>query len=170
LRDNDIILIDSLYGLYPAMVDVQNEKTKIYIEPLLQMKNSNGQYIRWADIRLMRRMLRDKIHRAYDYRSTLTHWHYVRKHELKYLIPYNKTADYVINSAMPYELSIYRPKLMDHFCEWIGDYKDDPLRRDAFSRASRVYELLKEVAAITDETIVPTDSVIREFIGNLKLE
>ena len=56
-----MILIDSLHGLYPDMTqDIPDEqKFKLYIEPLLQMKDPDGHYVRWTDMRLIRRMLRD---------------------------------------------------------------------------------------------------------------
>jgi len=171
LGAGDIILIDSLYGLYPPLTDgIGESKMRLYIEPLLQMKDQSGRYVRWTDIRLMRRMLRDAIHRAYDYSRTLTHWHYVRSAELRNIIPYVASADYVINSGMPYELSIYKPKLAQHFAESIALYRDDPLRQDAFVRAARVHQILKDVTPIQDDTIVPVDSVIREFIGGLQIE
>jgi uridine kinase len=164
---NELILIDSLFGLYPEMLDGVEDtaKTKVYIEPLLQMKTSRGKYIRWTDIRLMRRMLRDSLHRAYDYERTLTHWHYVRSSERRNIIPYQKFADYIISSAMPYELAIYTPKLINHFREWVDKYDGDPLREDAFSRAKRVLSGLEEITPCTDDSIVPEYSVIREFIG-----
>lgn len=168
LGEDDIILIDSLYGLYPPMTDgIEESKVKIYIEPLLQMKNNDGDYIRWTDIRLMRRMLRDASHRAYDYGKTLTHWHYVRSGELRNIIPYIDSADFIINSGMPYELPIYKPKLIEHFTEWVRLYQDDPLRQDAYSRALRIYNLLDTISPILDDTNVPNNSVIREFIGGL---
>lgn len=48
LGPNDIILIDSLHGLYPDMTqDVPGEqKFKLYLEPLLQMKGPDGKYVR----------------------------------------------------------------------------------------------------------------------------
>jgi len=164
---NELILIDSLFGLYPEMMSGVDDaaKMKIYIEPLLQMKTSQGKYVRWTDIRLMRRMLRDSIHRAYDYERTLTHWHYVRSSERRNIIPYMQHADYIINSAMPYELSIYTPKLIEHFREWVRKYEGDPLREDAFIRAERVLGLLEQVTPVLDDTVVPDHSVIREFIG-----
>ena len=171
LGEGDIILIDSLYGLYPPLTDgIEDEKIKIYLEPLLQMKDDKGQYVRWTDIRLMRRMLRDATHRAYDYDKTLTHWHYVRSGEMKNIIPYIDTADFIINSGMPYELPIYKPKLTDHFSEWVKLYQNDPLREDAFTRAARIHSLLETITPVPDASIVPKDSVIREFIGGLMLD
>jgi len=171
LKEGDIILIDSLYGLYPPLTDgIADNKVNIYIEPLLQMKGSDGEYVHWTDIRLMRRMLRDAMHRAYDYEKTLTHWHYVRAGEMRGIIPYVGTADYIINSGMPYELPIYKPKLFDHFTEWVEKYKDDQLHQDAYGRAARIHKLLKAITPVDDDSIVPKDSVIREFIGGLVLK
>ncbi len=104
LKENEIILIDSLHGLYPQFSkDIPNEvKFKLYLEPLLQMKGVDGKYFQWTDIRLMRRMLRDSVQRAYDPLQTLEHWHYVRASELRNIIPYANTADFIINSGMPY--------------------------------------------------------------------
>jgi uridine kinase len=135
----------------------------------MQMKMLNGEYIRWTDIRLMRRMLRDAATRAADYTQTLTHWHYVRSGELRNIVPYVSSADYIINSGMPYELSIYQPKLAGHFEAWSQEYKDDPLRQDAYTRAARVSALLNSILPYSDDGIVPGDSVLREFIGGLVL-
>ncbi|MBN2387344.1 MAG: hypothetical protein JXB85_10005 [Anaerolineales bacterium] len=171
LKEGDIILIDSLYGLYPPLTDgIADNKVNIYIEPLLQMKDNDGEYVRWTDIRLMRRMLRDSVHRAYDFESTLTHWHYVRAGELRGIIPYIGMADHIINSGMPYELPVYHARLVDHFAEWVERYRNDPLRLDAFERAERIHNMLKTVTPVEDESIVPKDSVIREFIGGLVVE
>jgi uridine kinase len=103
LEDNEILLIDSLHGLYPRFSEgIDDElKFKLYLEPLLQMKGPDNQYVQWTDLRLIRRMLRDSVHRAYKPRQTLEHWHYVRSSELRNIIPYANTADYIISSGMP---------------------------------------------------------------------
>ncbi len=172
LEEEEILLIDSLHGLYPAMTEaIPNEmKFKLYLEPLLQMKGPDDRYIRWTDIRLIRRMLRDAIFRAYNPQQTLEHWHYVRSSELRNIIPYLATADHIINSAMPYEIPIYRSKLLDQFAEWVMQYKEDPLREDAYTRAARIYKVLQAVEPIEDDSVIPSDSVIREFIGGSSLE
>jgi uridine kinase len=172
LKKNQILLIDSLHGLFPAMTDgiPEDLKTKLYLEPLMQMRGPDERYIRWTDIRLMRRMLRDEIHRAYQPRQTLEHWHYVRSSEMRNIIPYLGMADIIINSAMPYEIALYRPKLLAEFAQWKDDYRDDPLREDAHIRAERVHALLAAVEPVEIDTDVPSDSVLREFIGGSNLE
>jgi uridine kinase len=174
IRPNDVLLIDSLHGLYPAMTEgIEDElKFKLYIETLLQMKGPDDRMVRWTDLRLMRRMVRDAVHRASDPRSTLGHWHYVRSSEMRNIIPYANTTDYIINGALAYELPVMRRRLLGHFAQWRREFEGDPLRVDAYTRAARVYELLESVAAIeeSDEAVIPADSHLREFIGGSCLE
>ncbi len=163
----DIILIDSLHGLYADMTRSVDDdlKFKLYIEPLLQMKDADGKFVRWTDLRLMRRMERDATHRAYDPQQTLEHWHYVRKSEMRHIVPYINTTDYIVASGLPYELPVMRVRLLEHFNEWVGQYEGDPLREDALTRARRVYNLLKGITPVEDDSPIPPDSLLREFIG-----
>jgi uridine kinase len=164
---DDVILIDSLHGLYAGMTrSIDDElKFKLYIETLLQVKGPDGRFVRWTDLRLMRRMVRDAVHRAYDPQQTLEHWHYVRKSEMRNIVPYINTTDYIVNSGLPYELPIMRARLFGRFEKWAGQYKDDPLREDARVRAGRVYRLLKSITPVEDDSAIPPDSLLREFIG-----
>jgi uridine kinase len=169
---DDIILIDSLHGLYTGMTQSipDEQKFKLYIETLLQMKGPDNKYIRFTDLRLMRRMVRDARERAYNPRRTLEHWHYVRSSELRHIIPYVNTTDYVINGATPYELPIMRARLCTHFAEWIAQYKDDPNRVDAYLRAERVHNLLQAIIPVDNDTDIPATSHVREFIGGSAYE
>jgi len=172
LSRNEIILIDSLHGLFPVMTESvpSDLKFKIYLEPLLQMKGEDGEYVRWTDIRLIRRMLRDAAHRAYDPRQTLEHWHYVRASEMRNIIPRIHETDVIVNSGMPFELPFYSAKMLSKFEKWSKDYRDDPLREDAFTRADRIYHLLQTLRPVDDDSVIPSDSVTREFIGGSSLK
>jgi len=167
IEPDDIILIDSLHGLYAGMTQSipDEQKFKLYIETLLQMKGPDNKYIRFTDLRLMRRMVRDARERAYDPRRTLEHWHYVRSSELRHIIPYVNTTDYIVNGATPYELPIMRTRLCAYFAEWVKLYKDDPNRMDAYLRAERVHDLLQAIIPIDDDSDIPATSHVREFIG-----
>jgi uridine kinase len=174
LGPGEIILIDSLHGLFPAMTESvdSEQKFKLYIETLLQTKGPDDRMIRWTDLRLMRRMVRDASYRAYNPQRTLEHWHYVRSSEMRNIIPYVNTGDYIVNGALAYELPVMRRRLLDSFAEWAQEYEDDPLRIDAYSRATRIHQLLEAVAPISEEeeTAIPPTSVLREFIGGSAYE
>jgi len=107
----------------------------------------------------------DAIHRAYDPQQTLEHWHYVRSSELRNIIPYINTTDYIVNSGLPYELPIMRARLFARFEKWVELYQDDPLHTDALMRAERVHRLLSAITPVEDDSAIPPDSLLREFIG-----
>jgi uridine kinase len=71
---------------------------------------------------------------------------------------------------MAYELPLYRPKLLPDFSEWVNKYKDDPLRADAFERAQRVTKVLEAIEPVLDDSPVPGESVLREFIGGSTID
>ncbi len=167
LKKNDILLIDSLHGLYKGMTrNIPDScKFRLYVETLGQFRTADGTFMRWADNRLLRRMLRDKQHRNSTPIRTLTHWHYVRTSELSHIIPFINTADMVVNTALPYEMPILKDKVFRYFPAAVKRFKDDAHRRDAYIRACRVLELLRPLKKVADDTIVPGKSLLRAFIG-----
>ena len=172
LADNEIVLIDSLHGLYEAMTRSipAAQKFRLYIETLGQVRTREGLFMRWADNRLMRRMIRDSWHRNLQPLQTLTHWHYVRRSELRNIIPFIDSVDYVVNSAMPHELPIMKDRLFRYFPEAMKNYQDDPKRQDAYIRAKRVHDLLEYLTPVTDDQPIPPTSLLREFIGGSQYE
>lgn len=167
LEKNQILLLDSLHGLYGPMTDsvADEKKFKLYIETLCQIKNKDGEFIRWTDVRLLRRMVRDSWHRSYNPRQTLEHWHYVRRSEIQHIIPFLGTVDHIIDGSLAYELPIYKKHLFKFFPDFVKDYREDPKRQDAYIRAKRVHDLLESFKTWEDEDIVPRDVLIREYIG-----
>jgi uridine kinase len=129
------------------------------------MRDTGGDFIRWADIRLLRRMVRDHAQRGYDPQQTIGHWHYVRRSELKHIIPFIRNADYILNGALPYEFPYHRKYSYEYFPGFIEAWKDSPSRRDAYIRAERIYNLLSQVEPYEDDSVIPGDSLLREFIG-----
>ena len=167
LAPNQILLIDSLHGLYGDMTSaIPAEKIfRLYIETLGQLRNEAGMFMRWADNRLLRRMARDSWHRNLQPLETLAHWHYVRRSELKHIIPFIGSVDYLLNSALPYELPILKARLFGFFSPALEKFRADAKRQDAFIRARRVYDFLEPLTAVADDSAVPRNALLREFIG-----
>ncbi|MFW9997437.1 MAG: ATP cone domain-containing protein [Candidatus Odinarchaeota archaeon] len=172
ISPEDIILIDCLHGFYPALTSgIEDEKKfNLYIESLAQQRDSTGYFVRWADIRLLRRSVRDMQFRKYSPEMTLTHWHYVRRSELRHIIPYNPVADHIINGALAYELPIHKHFLGHYFPEFVEKYRGDTRRVDAFIRAERILKLFDEVEPWDDIDIIPKTALIREYIGGSSYE
>ncbi len=167
LAPHQLILIDSLHGLYAGMTQSipAASKFRLYIETLGQVRDEAGNFMRWADNRLLRRMVRDAWHRNLQPLATLAHWHYVRRSELRHIIPFIGSADYVVNSALPYELPLLKARLFPFLPAGLEQFRADAQRQDAFIRAQRVAEFLEPLTAVADDACVPRDALIREFIG-----
>ena len=159
LGDNDIIIIEGLHGLNEDLTSSieRNKKYKIYISPLTQLNIDNYNRIHTSDTRKLRRIIRDNKYRSYSASETLSMWKNIREGEEKYIFPYQDDADTIINSALIYELGIlktYAEPLL------FSVEESDPM----YSEALRLINFLRNFLPIPSEE-VPSDSVLREFIG-----
>lgn len=162
-----LVLLDTLHGLFPGLTEsVPDEhKFKVYIETIGQLKDGSGSYVRWADTRMLRRMIRDAQHRGYSPEKTILHWHYVRRSELKHIIPFQGMSDFIVNSSLAYELPFLKLHLFRHLPGFLETWRSDRRRLDGWIRAKRVHDLLESVADVESDEIVPARSLLREFIG-----
>ena len=174
VKKNQIIFIDTLHGLSDVLTEtVPDEmKFKLYIETFCQLRPLHGRFVRWTDVRLLRRTVRDANFRNHDPALTLGHWHYVRSSEIKHIIPYLHTVDLTVNGSLPYELPVLKKHVWSYFPDLVEKFKKQPERQDANIRASRVKELLDQVEIMSDEdeAKIAGDSLLREFIGGSTIE
>jgi uridine kinase len=167
LRPKQILLIDSLHGLYEGMTYriPAASKFRLYIETLGQLRDASGNFMRWADNRLLRRMIRDSWNRNLQPVETIAHWHYVRRSELQHIIPFIGTVDYLVNSALPYEIPVLQHRLFPYLPRALEAFHDEPRRQDAYIRALRLHDLLRQIEPIADDSAIDKRSLLREFIG-----
>ncbi len=172
LAPGQVLMIDSLHGLYPPMTEAvpRDRKFRLYTETLCQIKDATGKFVRWADVRMLRRMARDMKYRQYTPVRTVGHWHYVRRSEKSYILPYIGDVEYILNGALCYELPYLKRHLIGFFPEILETYRGDLKRQDAFMRAERTYRLLSSFDDPPDESLIPGDSVLREFLGGSTLK
>ncbi|MBQ1340078.1 MAG: nucleoside kinase, partial [Ruminococcus sp.] len=105
-------------------------------------------------VRLMRRMIRDKMFRDRSLRETMNMFASVESGENKYIMPYKHRSDYDIDTFMAYEISAYRDTLIDQ----LREMSDVPELAEAI-------KVLEKTVPIDHKFITP-DSLICEFIGN----
>ena len=167
LEEEKLLVVEGLHGLYAEMTKgISSEnKFRVYIEAICQLKNGKGDFIAWTDIRLLRRMVRDNLHRNYPPLKTIGHWHYVRQAEKEHIVPFIKEADVVINGYLPYELPIHKKYLYRNLKEAVSHFGREEARADAFKRAVRCLGHLEEVEVWQDDSAIPPTSLLREFIG-----
>lgn len=159
LNDKDVIIIEGLHALTDELtmsVD-NNQKYKIYLGPLTQLNIDNHNRIFTSDARKLRRIVRDNKFRGYSASETLHMWKRIREGEEKNIFPYQDSADVVVNTALVYEiaaLKVYAEPLLFSVEE----------NDDMYPEAIRLINLLRNFLPIPSDAI-PSDSVLREFIG-----
>jgi uridine kinase len=110
-----------------------------------------------TDLRLLRRLVRDKKFRGSPAEETFEMWPKVRAGEFKWIYPNQEGSDYVYNSFLPYELPVMKKYAMPLLA---AIDKDSIYYPDA----ERLMRMLKFFVDMPDEW-VPSNSLMREFIG-----
>ncbi|MEG0830029.1 MAG: nucleoside kinase [Anaerovoracaceae bacterium] len=160
IKAHQPIVIEGIHGLNQALTPyVKDEnKFKIYISPFTQLNVDSHNRIPTTDARMLRRMVRDYLYRGHSGRSTIAEWPKVRAGEDKNIFPFSGEADVLFNSALTYELAVLK-KYAKPLLEAIE--QDQP----EHSEAVRMLKFIDAFDVIEDDSIIPNNSIIREFIG-----
>lgn len=153
------IIIEGIHALNDQMTSLipKHQKFKIYIAPQAQINLDNHNPISLTDLRLLRRIVRDKQFRNASAESTIDMWPSVRKGEFTWIYKTQEGADYVYNSFLPYELCVMRKYALPVL-------KKIDVDSPSFPIAERLIKFLKYFVEM-DDTWVPCNSLMREFIG-----
>lgn len=153
------IIIEGIHALNDQMTTLipKHQKFKIYIAPQAQINLDNHNPISLTDLRLLRRIVRDKQFRNASAESTIQMWPSVRKGEFTWIYKTQEGADYVFNSLLPYELCVMRKYALPVL-------QNIPADSPYFSMAERLIKFLKYFVEMDDKW-VPCNSLMREFIG-----
>ena len=164
LNDNDIIIIEGLHCLNEELTKSipKENKYKVYVSPLTDLNVDNYNMVSASDNRLLRRMVRDNRTRGYSAEYTIKTWSRVRDGEEKYVFPYQEEADFVVNSALIYEIGALR-----QYAEPLL-YNID-INSPYYEEARRLLRFLNMFLVVPTENI-PKESILREFIGGSYFE
>ncbi len=154
------IIIEGIHALNEKLTSSipKHQKFKIYIAPQVQINIDNHSPLNTTDLRLIRRIVRDMQYRNCPAADTIDMWQSVRSGEFRWIYPNQEGANYVYNSSLSYELCVLR-KLALPALQQIK-YTDPQ-----YIVANRLMKYLKYFKPIEDESIIPCNSLIREFIG-----
>lgn len=160
LQRDAVIIVEGLHGLNPILLPdslPKNAIYKVFVAPVLDLRNRSNVLIPSEHLRLLRRIVRDARSRGTGMGQTVAMWESVRQGEFKWIYPFKGYADSFFNSASVYEL----PVLKKHFCQLLGEAHTSDFREPVVSLVQLMDEL--HVADVDDE--VPPTSLVREFIG-----
>ena len=159
IDENCPILIEGIHALNDDLTPSipSHQKFKIYIAPQAQLHLDNHNPISITDIRLLRRMVRDKKFRNSTAEETMSMWPSVRRGEFRWIYDNQEGVNFVFNSELTYELCVLKKYALP-MLEAID--QESPY----YIQANRLIKFLKYFKDISDEWI-PCNSILREFIG-----
>ena len=159
IDSNTPIIIEGIHALNDQLSYAipKHQKFKIYIAPQFQLNIDNHNPISFTDIRLLRRIVRDKETRGTSAEGTLSMWPSVRRGEFKWIYPYQEGCNFVFNSALTYELCVLKKHALPALQEIPSD-------SPYYIQANRLIKFLKYFKDM-DEKWIPCNSLLREFIG-----
>ncbi len=159
LRDADLLLMEGIHGLNPQLVDSLPSRRvfRIFVCPLVQLSVDRLSQVHPTDLRLLRRIVRDRHGRAISAAESIRRWPSVRRGERLHIFPYQHHADAVFDTSLVYEIPVLKV-----FAERF--LLEVPSADAAQATAERLLDLLDSWVTIYPDH-VPPNSILREFIG-----
>lgn len=159
LGDNDLLMLEGIHGLNPRLYQrlPANQLFRVFVCPLVQLPFDHLSQMHASDVRLLRRIVRDRHGRAQDAAETILRWPKVRAGERKHIYPYQDYADEVFDTSLVYEISVLKVFAERYLLEV-------PPHHEAQATAERLLAMLDRWITIYPDHVPPT-SILREFIG-----
>lgn len=155
------LIIEGLHGLNPALLPASFDQSliyRLYVSALTTLNLDDHNRISTAEIRLLRRMVRDHETRGATIEHTLSMWDSVRRGEERWIFPYQEQADAMFNSALVYEPAV----LKKHIFPLLQAVRPDS---PYFDEVRSIVKFLNYILEANVEDEIPPTSVLREFIG-----
>jgi uridine kinase len=164
LGPRDLMMLEGIHGLNPSLLaGVPPDRVfRIFVCPLAQLPFDHLTRVHSSDVRLIRRIVRDRRHRGHNAAATIMRWPSVRAGEQKHIFPFQHHADEVFDSSLIYEPSVLRVYAERYLLEV-------PHSDPAYATAFRLLRLLDRFVAIYPNHVPPT-SILREFMGGSGFE
>ena len=160
LDKNEIAIFEGIHALNDDIFGRHPEATGLYISARSNVLEGEQLRFKGTWMRISRRAVRDYNFRGTDLLETLLMWYNVRRGEKTYISPFKNRANVIIDSSLPYEVSVfanYAPSLG----EAVDQIPADNPRCREFHDLVEAFRYFEPV----DPALVPPESLIREFIG-----
>lgn len=165
LRPGDVLLLEGIHGLNPRLLGRlprPGELFRIFVHPATTLPFDALNRVSATDVRLLRRIVRDRHHRGATAADNIVRWPAVQAGEREHIYPYQAEADAVFDSALAYEPAVLKVYAERYLLEVPPDHP-------AYPTALRLRYLVDRFVSIYPDH-VPPNSLIREFIGGSGFE
>lgn len=152
-KEGELVILEGIHALNPDVVTVPDDKTvKIYISVRTRVV-CQDHVIHPENVRLLRRMIRDNIHRGRTFSQTCIAAENVKRGENLYIMPYKYRSTFDVDTFIPYELGVYK-----------SFFRTQLENIESHGEMADIIHLLTPAQTLS-ESLVPDSSLIREFIG-----
>jgi uridine kinase len=165
LGPHDVLMIEGIHGLNPELLAGAADREQIFrvfIHPVLSLSMDRLTAVSPADVRLLRRIVRDRHTRNLSAAENIARWPSVRDGERLHIFPFLPEADSVFDSSLAYEPSVIKVYADRYLLEVPRDHPSYPT-------AYRLRRLIDRFVTIYPDHVPPT-SLLREFIGGSGFE
>jgi uridine kinase len=159
LDERSLLLLEGIHALNPQLYGTARRSSafNVFIHPATSLPFDRLSSLEPADVRLLRRIVRDRHQRGFATLETLSRWPSVRRAERVHIFPFQAEADAVFDSSLIYEVSVLRVYAERYLLEV-------PRTSPVAPSARRLRQLLQLFVPIHPDHVPPT-SLLREFIG-----
>lgn len=155
--EKDLLIVEGIHAMNPKLTQGLDfaRTIGVYICPFDSYVVPDQGEITSREIRLMRRSLRDLVHRNSSIMDTVDMWPSVRAGEERYIKPMKQYADFFFNSSFEYEICILKAKLQQAI---------SGLTKEEYARLNQYLPLeLIEAFHSCNQANIPENSIFNEF-------
>lgn len=157
-KQGDLVIIEGIHALNPMVTGESESFTNcIYVSVRTRLCDASGELLHPSKIRLMRRLMRDKLYRGRSLAETFEFFRSVERGENLYIMPYKQRANFDIDTFIEYEPLVYRDILLPDLARASQEYA-------GYADYADIERFLKALSPL-EQGLVPDNSLIREFIG-----
>ncbi len=160
-----VLVVEGIHALNPRLLGAAVHPAaqfRIFVHPATVLAIDRLSSVSPLDVRLLRRIVRDRHGRSFDAASTIQRWPSVRRGERLHIYPHLPQADAVFDTFLAYEVSVLKIYAERYLMEV-------PRQHPSYATAWRLRHLIDRFVAIHPEHVPPT-SLLREFIGGSGFE
>jgi len=157
------IIFEGIHAINPIFEQhiARDRMVKLFVNPSRQVFCDGAEWLSERQVRLTRRMLRDNRFRNSGPDNTFVMWPQVVRGEERYMLPFVDTVDHRIDTTHAFEFGV--------FCREASALLDTVSRDHPSYETAMVLQRAVQAFEPIDPALVPKDSLLREFLGDVGL-
>ena len=158
-KEKEPVILEGIHALNPmVMGGISEHAVGLYVSVRTRL-SADGMLLHPSMIRLMRRLMRDRLFRGRKTEDIIRSFHSVQRGEAAYIMPYKGNAKIDIDTFMSFEAAVYSSELLPYL-------EDVNINFELYDMVNDMLCFLEQITPLSKE-LVPESSIVREFVGGL---